>query len=285
MRPMSFGQGGSPWGPNDGGSTPDWASLAEASEARARKKRWMIIGGAVVATLAVGSAVAWGIVSTNKSNENANKPADQLPSTADIPSEGKSGGPSFDATTPPPPLDPNDFINSAAKDRAPISADTLFPGNKFTAGDRVYTKGATARTTDCSSAAQKGLAGVLKSNDCQQLIRATYYKGNSAVTIGVAVFKTKAEATKAKEQYDFDGTVVSLPGSGVPTFCRTTVCRQTANSVGRYTYFTNGGLTNGQDATKKDTMVFSLGDDLQEFAFQQIKRRGEIQASAAATAG
>ncbi|WP_326020828.1 hypothetical protein [Streptomyces endophyticus] len=282
---MSFGQGGSPWGPNDGGSTPDWASLAEASEARARKKRWMVISGAIVATLAVGSAVAWGIVSTNKSNENANKPADQLPSTADIPSEGKSGGPSFDATTPPPPLDPNDFINSAAKDRAPLNADSLFPGKQFTAGDRVYTKGATARTTNCSSVATKGLQGLLSSNNCAQVIRATYYKGDSAVTIGVAVFKTRAQAAKAKDQYNFDGTVVSLPGSGVPTFCRTTRCRMTANSVGRYTYFTNGGLTNGQDATKKDTVMFSLGDDLQEFTFQQIKRRGEVQASAAATSG
>ncbi|WP_306320990.1 MULTISPECIES: hypothetical protein [unclassified Streptomyces] len=282
---MSFGQGGSPWGPSNDDSTPDWASLAEASEARARKKRWMIIGGAVVATLAVGSAVAWGIVSANSKNDAANKPADQLPSTASIPSEGKSGGPSFDATTPPPPLDPNDFINSAAKDKAPLTADTLFPGKKLTFGDRVYTKGATARTTDCSSAAQKGLTSVLTGNDCKQLIRATYYKGDSAVTIGVAVFNSKAQAAKAKDQYDFDGTVVSLPGSGVPSFCRTTVCRQTANSVGRYAYFTNGGLTNGKDATKQDTTVFSLGDDLQEFTFQQIKRRGEAQASAAAQAG
>ncbi|MGY0492341.1 hypothetical protein [Streptomyces sp. WG-D5] len=282
---MSFGQGGSPWGPNDGGSTPDWASLAEASEARARKKRWLIIGGAAVATLAVGSAVAWGIVSANSKNEAANKPAEQLPGTADIPSAGKSGGPSFDATTPPPPLDPNDFINSAAKDKAPLTADSLFPMKTLTIGERVYKRGATARTTNCASAAQKGLAGILSGNDCDQMIRATYYKGDSAVTIGVAVFKTKAQATKAKDQYDFDGTVVSLPGSGVPTFCRTTVCRQTANSVGRYAYFTNGGLTNGKDATKQDTTVFALGDDLQEYTFQQIKRRGEVQASAAATAG
>ncbi|WP_026245380.1 MULTISPECIES: hypothetical protein [unclassified Streptomyces] len=281
---MSFGQGGPSWGPggtSDNGNAPDWAALAEASEARARKRRWLMIGGAVVATLAVGSAVAWGIVSTNRSNDAGNKPADQLPSSADIPSEEKTDQPSFASTSAPPPLDPNDFIDSAAKDKAPLGPDTLFPGKTLTMGDRVYKKGATSSTKDCASAARKGLAGVLKKNGCTEVIRATYYKDGSAVTIGVAVFDSKAQALKAKDEYE-DGTVVSLPGAGVPTFCRTTVCRTTANSWGRYTYFTNGGRTNGTDATKKDTVMFALGDDLQQFTFQQIKQRGEAQASAAA---
>ncbi|MFE6888799.1 hypothetical protein [Streptomyces sp. NPDC057694] len=279
---MSFGQGGPQWGPNDNGNAPDWAALAEASETRARKRRWLLIGVAAVATLAVGSVVAWGIVSANKSSNAGNKPADQLPSTADIPSEDKTEQPTFEPTSAAPPLDPNDFIDSAAKDTAPLSADTLFPGKTLTFGGNTYTKGATSRSADCTAAAQKGLAGVLKKNNCTQVIRATYYKSGSAVTIGVAVFDSKAQATSAKEQYDFDGGVVSLPGSGVPTFCRTTVCRQTANSVGRYAYFTNGGRTNGTDATKKDSVLFALGDDLQEYTFQRIKQRGETQASAAA---
>ncbi|MEV1020981.1 hypothetical protein [Streptomyces sp. NPDC050264] len=281
---MSFGQGGPSWGSGDSGGAPDWAALAEASEARARKKRWMMIGGAVVATLAVGSVVAWGIVSANGSS-TADKPAGRLPGTADIPSAGKTPGPSFAETTPPPPLNPNDFIDSAAKDKAPLTADTLYPGKTLTVGGHVYTKGATSRTTDCASVATKGLPAVLKKNGCTQVIRATYYKSGAAVTIGVAVFDTKAAATRAKEQYDFDGAILSLPGSGVPTFCRTTVCRSTANSVGRYTYFTNGGHTTDKDTTVKDPAVYPLGDDLQEFTFQQIKRRGEAQASAAATAG
>ncbi|MFI7383154.1 hypothetical protein [Streptomyces sp. NPDC049813] len=279
---MSFGQGGPPWGSGDSTGAPDWAALAEASEARARKKRWILIGGAVLATVAVGSAVAWGIVSANGDSEAANKPADQLPDTADIPSADRTPGPSFAETSVAPPLDPNDFIDSAAKDRAPLSADTLFPGPSLTLSGSTYKKGATARTTNCASVGTKGLAGVLKKNGCTQVIRATYSKDGAAVTIGVAVFDTKAAAARAKDQYDFDGAVLSLPGSGVPTFCRTTVCRQTANSVGRYAYFTNGGRTNGTDATKQDTTLYALGDGLQEHTFQQIKRRGETQASAAA---
>jgi hypothetical protein len=34
--------------------------------------------------------------------------------------------------------------------------------------------------------------------------------------------------------------------------------------------------------TAKDTAVFTTGDDLAEFAFRQISRRGQAQASAAA---
>lgn len=284
MRPMSFGQGGPQWGQGGNGDAPDWAALAEASEARARKKRWLLIGGAVVATLAVGSVVAWGIVSANSDSEAGNKPADQLPSTADIPTEGKTPGPSFEATTPPPPLDPKDFISSAKKDTAPLDPNTLFPGKTLTVGERVYKKGATTSTTNCASATQGALSALLKKNDCTKLIRATYALNGTAVTVGVAVFDTEATATKVKNAYG-KGTVVSLPGSGVPAFCRTKICRQTANSYGRYAYFTNAGFTSGKDVTEKDTKVFTTGDDLAEFTFRQINRRGEAQASAAATAG
>ncbi|MCX3060361.1 hypothetical protein [Streptomyces beihaiensis] len=288
---MSFGQGGPQWGQNDNqwgagnsGGTPDWGALAEASEARARKKRWMMIGGAIVATLAVGAVVAWGIVSANGNNQAGDKPADQLPSTANIPSGARTTAPSFAETTPPPPLDPNDFIDSAAKDKAPLTANTLFPGKTLTVGGRVYKKGATASTKNCASVALKGVVGLLRKHHCTQVIRATYYKGTDAVTVGVTVYDTKAQATKVRDEYD-NGSVLSLPGDGVPTFCRTTVCRITVNSWGRYAYFTNGGHTDGKNATKKDTALFTLGNDLNEFVFEQIKRRGELQASAAADAG
>ncbi|MBO1335046.1 hypothetical protein [Streptomyces sp. VRA16 Mangrove soil] len=284
---MSFGQGGPQWGPSGtsgNGGAPDWAALAEASEARARKKRWMLIGGAVVATLAVGSAVAWGIVSANKSGNDGNKSADQLPSSADIPSAEKTKEPSFAPTSAPPPLDPNDFIDSAAKDTAPLSADTLFPGKTLTVGGTVYKKGATSSTQDCKSVGTKSVVTVLAKNDCTRVIRATYFKGGDAVTVGVAVFGTKAQAARAKSQYS-DGGIVALPGSGVPAFCRTSVCRQTVNSVGRYTYFSTSGNTDGTNATKQDSALFALGDAATEYTFQQIKRRGETQASAAATAG
>ncbi|MEV6534571.1 hypothetical protein AB0M86_34150 [Streptomyces sp. NPDC051639] len=291
---MSYGQGGQgepPWDPwkpgsqqpdwGSGNRTPDWAALAEASETRNRRRRLLVIGGSAIATLAVGAAVAVAVVSANGDNTASNR-SGKLPSTTALPSDTTAPAPSFAPTSAPPPLDPMDFISSAKKDTAPLSPDILFPGSQLTVGDRVYRKGPTASTTKCATGVQRTLPKVLTDNGCTRLLRVTYSKDGVAVTVGVAVFDTKAQADKAKAQADSKSIITSLPGQGVATFCRTAVCRSTTNSVGRYAYFTLAGFTNGKDATAKSAEVFSTGDDLAEFAFRQIRRRGEAQASSAA---
>jgi hypothetical protein len=286
---MSYGQGEPPWDPWKSGSqqsqwgnqTPDWAALAEASESRNRRRRLLLIGGGALATVAVGAAVAVAVVSANGDNQASNRPSN-LPATADIPSGTAEPAPSFEPTTAPPPLDPKDFISSVKKDTAPLSADILFPGSQLTMGERVYRKGPTASTTNCASAAQGTLPAVLTKNDCTRFLRVTYSKDGIAVTVGVAVFDTEAQATKAKAEADKKSIITSLSGSGVAAFCRTAICRSTTNSYGRYAYFTLAGFSNGKDVTEKDAKVFTTGDDLAEFTFRQIRRRGEAQASAAA---
>ena len=113
-------------------------------------------------------------------------------------------------------------------------------------------------------------------------MRVTYFRDKVATTIGVALFDTEAQATKVKEDWDKVSTIVSLSGEDVPVFCRTTVCRTTANSLGRYAYFTLSGFTDGKDVTEKDKAVFTAGDDLSTSTYGQIRRRGETQAAAAA---
>ncbi|MFF3909209.1 hypothetical protein ACFYZJ_25215 [Streptomyces sp. NPDC001848] len=289
---MSYGQGEPQWDPwkpssqqpqwGSQSGSPDWAALAEASEARNRRRRLLMIVGGALATVGVGAAVAVAVVSANGGSEASNRPASALPSTANIPSASADAAPSFAPTSAPPPLNPMDFISSAKKDTAPISADTLFPGTQLTMGTNVYKKGPTASTTNCASAVQGTLPAVLSKNDCTRLIRATYSKDGVAVTVGVALFDTAAKATKARQEADAKSILTSLTGKGVPPFCRTTICRSTTNSYGRYAYFTIAGFTNGKDVTTKDVKVFQAGDDLAEFAFRQIRRRGEAQASAAA---
>jgi hypothetical protein len=222
------------------------------------------------------------VVSANSRNDAHGQPTN-LPASGSLPGGTSSAAPSFAPTSAPPPLDPKDFISSAKKDTAPLSADSLFPGTQLTMGDTVYKKGATADTTNCSSAAGGSLPKVLRANGCTRLIRVTYTNGGVAVTVGVAVFDTDARATKAKGQTDDSSIVRSLSGKGVKPFCDGAICRSTRNAVGRYAYFTTAGFTNGTNVTKKDTKVFSAGDDLQEFTFRQIWRRGESQASAAAS--
>ncbi|MFD7430913.1 hypothetical protein ACFV6Z_28275 [Streptomyces sp. NPDC059818] len=281
---MSFGQGEPSWGPGDNG-TPDWAALAEQSAARTRRKRWLTIGGGAVATAAVAAIVATAVISTNKDDSAASggKNASQLPSATDLPSETAQPEPSFSSVEPPPPPDPKDYISDVKKDRAPVDADAFFPGKQLKMGDRVYAKGATNRTTNCAATTQGALGSILAANGCDQVIRATYSRSGVAVTVGLAVFDTEAQAKKAAQQAS--GGMASLSGSGVPTFCRGgTVCRRTANSYGRYAYFTVGGFTSGKNVTKADENVFAVGDDLTNFTFRQIRHRGEVQASAAATA-
>ncbi|MGW2747517.1 hypothetical protein [Streptomyces sp. NPDC001450] len=290
---MSYGQGGpqsqwDPWKPHSqqpwssGGDdgTPDWAALAEASETRNKRRRLLFIGGGALATIAVGTAVAMAVVSANSDNKASGNPT-RLPASASLPS-GTATAPSFAPTSAPPPLDPKDFISSAKKDTAPLSPETLFPGTQLTMGSTVYKKGATADTKNCASAADATLPKILTANGCTRLIRATYTKDGIAVTVGVAVFDTAAQTAKAKSQTDDKSIVRSLAGKGVKSFCDGAICFSTRNAVGRYGYFTITGFTNGKNVTKKDTKAFAVSDDLQEFAFRQIWRRGEAQASAAA---
>jgi hypothetical protein len=296
MRRMSYGQGGQgqpPWDPWKPGSqqpqwgnqstdrTPDWAALAEASESRNKRRRLLFIGGAALATIGVGAAVAVAVVSANGDSPASNQPSN-LPATATIPSDTTAPAPSFEPTSAPPPLDPKDFISSAKKDKAPLSPDILFPGTQLTMGDRVYRKGPTADTKNCASATKGTLPAILTKNGCTRVLRVTYTKDGVAVTVGVAVFDTEAQATKAKGDADKKSIVTSLSGNAVKSFCDSAVCRSTTNSYGRYAYFTLAGFTNGKDVTTKDTKVFTSGDDIAEFAFRQIRRRGEAQASAAA---
>ncbi|MEO3974191.1 hypothetical protein [Streptomyces sp. CAU 1734] len=263
------------------GSTPDWAALADASASRTRRRRRLLIGGGVLAIAAIGGLVATAIVSSQDSGRPAQNTSGKLPGPQPLPSDSAEPAPSFSSVAPLPPPDPEDFISSEKKDTAPLSVDTLFPGGKLTMVGREYTKGATARTGDCASAVQGGLGAVLRSNGCDQLFRATYRKDGVAVTVGVAVFGEEREAKRALRQSR--GNVAPLAGAGVPVFCKGgPACRYVANSYGRYAYFTTTGYTSAKSVTRGDTKAFRAGDDLAEFTFRQIVRRGSVQASAAA---
>jgi hypothetical protein len=242
----------------------------------------MLIAGGALATVGIGILVTYAVVNADGSAEASNRPTNELPATADIPSESSAAEPTFAPTSAPPPLDPKDFISSAKKDTAPLSPESLFPGTRLTMGETVYKKVAKASTTNCASAVQGTLDKVLTDNGCSRVMRVTYAKDGVAVTVGVALFDTEADAAKAKKDADAKSIVTSLPGKGVETFCRTAICRSTTNSYGRYAYFTVAGFNSGKDVTEKDSAVFTTGDDLAEFTFRQIRRRGEAQASAAA---
>jgi hypothetical protein len=242
-----------------------------------RRRTAMIIGGTLVA-VALAAVVATAVVNSDGADDRPQT----LPTPETLPAEPQQPDPTFSDVSVPPPPDPRDFIADASKDTAPLSADSLFPGDRMPAGAGSYRKGATASTQNCASAASATLGAILSRNGCTRVIRATYEKAGVAVTVGVAVFDTTAEATRAKEQSK--GNIQSLPGDGVPVFCRATHCRLTSNSVGRYAYFTVAGFTSGRPVPTSDTTARQAAKDGADYTFARIVDRGEAQASAAATA-
>lgn len=253
-------------------STPDWAALAATTEARGRRRKWLLLGGGVLAAGAVAGIVATAVASSGK--ESGKKPQ----SAEKAPGAGSSPEPSFSPVAPPPPPNPREFIASAEKDKAPLTTKSLFPHSKPSLNKRTYKKVATDTTSDCASAAQGGLGSVLSDNGCRKVLRATYVRDGVAVTVGVAVFDTKEAADKAKSQST--GNIAALPDDDGPSFCKGTACRLTANAEGRYAYFTVAGYTSGKAVDSDDTKARTAGRDVSGYTFRRIMARANAQAAA-----
>ncbi|MGK5643128.1 hypothetical protein ACSNOK_33255, partial [Streptomyces sp. URMC 126] len=262
-----------------GGGTPDWAALAEDTAARDRRRKLLMIGGGVLAAGGVAAIVATAIARSDGDGGKGPGRANAAGASA-LPNPSATPEPTFAPVAPPPPQDPRAFISSAEKDKAPLTTGTLFPDAKAVLSGRTYRRTATAATTDCASATQGALGSVLSSNGCRQMLRATFVRDGVAVTVGVAVFDTKAAADKAKDQSA--GNVAALPGGGTAAFCRATACRLTANAEGRYAYFTVAGNADNKPVTGEDTQALTAGRDISTYAFGRILARGRAAAAAAA---
>ncbi|MFF4222921.1 hypothetical protein ACFYZH_08625 [Streptomyces abikoensis] len=266
-------QAPSPWAQPQGGGTPDWAALADTA-VRDRRRKWLLIGGGALATAAVAAIVATAVVLSDKGDKD-------LPAAEKLPSASAgTPEPTFSKAATPPP-NPREFISSQEKDTAPLTVKTLFPHSKPSLDKRVYKRAAQDTATDCASVAQGGLGQVLADNGCRQVLRSTYVRDGVAVTVGVAVFDTKAAADKAKEQST--GNIAPLTGDDAASFCQGTACRLSANAEGRYTYFTIAGFTNGSAVTPDDTKALQAGRDVAGYTFRRIMARANAQAAAAAS--
>ncbi|GAO09452.1 hypothetical protein NCG97_21330 [Streptomyces lydicamycinicus] len=274
---MSFGQGGPFDGPGgSSSSTPDWGALAEESEAQARRKRWMWIGGGVLAALAVAGIVTAAVM-TGGAKGGSPTASPSASDDAAVPDDQ----PSFPDVSVPPPPNPRDYISDPKKDKAPLTPATVFPQKSMVVGEHTYPRTKTAATTDCTAAAQGPLVSSLTHNGCRKLLRATYSKGGVAVTIGIAVFDSPAQATKVMNENK--ANLMPLPGGGVPAdFCQGTKCRMATNATGRYAYFTIAGYLNGKDVTNTETKARQIARDGGAYAFSQITQRGKDQAAKAA---
>ncbi|MBM9504753.1 hypothetical protein [Actinacidiphila acididurans] len=262
--------------PASGPGTPDWGALAEEQEASgARRRKVMMLTGGIVAVAVIAGGVATAVVMSGKSSNSASggpSASASAASTQPLPPE-----PSFSSVAPPPPANPLDYLGTAAKDKAPLSPATLFPGKQFVMDGRPYVRTADAVTVSCAAGARGTLAQALPANGCRRLIRATYVNGTVAVTIGVAVFDDTAHAKKLQKVAQY---VAPLNGGGVRDFCHAVACRMTSNAVGRYAYFAIAGLKDNKTITAQDTVALQAANDASNFAFERIIQRGRDAAAA-----
>ncbi|MEV4438434.1 hypothetical protein AB0K09_05340, partial [Streptomyces sp. NPDC049577] len=193
----------------------------------------------------------------------------------DEPSAHGGSSPSAESEVPIP-SDPREVIASAKTDRAPLTPETFFPDAKPGTFERVALD-----TTDvCGTVTQNGLGPMLTTGGCRKLLRATYVRDGVAVTVGVAVFDTKAAADKAKAQAK--GNVAALPAPGAKPFCQGPACQTSANAEGRYAYFTVAGYANGSAVKAGDAKVLGAARDAADYTFKRIVARGEAAAGKSA---
>jgi len=300
---------GQPSGQQAGfGAEPDWAALADQheNEARRRKQR-RVIGAVVGATLVVGgiTATAVSVAGPGKGDTPAkvaidgastapgdtSAPVTAPASPADSPSASASASASAGASatgsasakatsksgSQPPastasgPRDPLTVISSASTDTAPLDPATLFAATSLSIDGRTWTRVTVAATSPCWKATTGGLGDVITPQGCQTLLRATYASGNSAVTIGVAVFDSRAKADAAQQAHK--GQVQGLVTSGSTSYCVTAGCANTHAAVGRYGYYTVSGTLKPGGNTA-DAAATAAGPDFAGYARGQLLARG-----------
>ncbi|SEP06372.1 hypothetical protein SAMN05216267_10854 [Actinacidiphila rubida] len=266
-------------GPGTPPGTPDWNALAERQEATgARRRKVMMLTGGIVAIVVIAGGVATAVVMSGKNSGDGKNSATSGPSSSGTKAtQSLPPAPSFSSVAPPPPANPLDYLSTAAKDTAPLTPATLFPGKQFLMNGRVYAKTATSVTTQCAAGARAGLSQALGKGACRKLIRATYTNGTTAVTVGVAVFDDAGHAQKLQKVAQY---LAPLNGGGVQDFCHAVACRMTSNAVGRYAYFAIAGLKDGKTITATDKVALASANDASNFAFQRIIQRGRDAAAA-----
>ena len=256
----------------------------ERLDRRRRKLRW---GSALVALcclVAVGvTLLATGSSSSAPKKRQAAAPQPTLatanPATPSAAPAPPTTAPATTGTAPA--ADPVSLLSSAATDPAPFDPAALFPGPVFAFDKQSYTRALTAGS-GCAAAATPQLAAVLARNGCLTVLRATYSDGTTAVTVGVAVFDSAAQARAVKQQTT--GNLQPLAGGGLPSFCRMVVCRLTTNAVGRYAYFTVAGYTTGKPVPADDTSAYAAGTAMNQLAFDGLLARARHEATATAPA-
>ncbi|MFE2725143.1 hypothetical protein [Kitasatospora sp. NPDC059327] len=261
---------------------PDWAALADRNEAEARRKGRTRIIGAAVALLVVGGLVAGGLLLLNKGDDR--KPVAEPTTTATAgtqqPAPTPSGKASPTATPSATPEDPSKPLWEAGTDPAPQDAAALFSALTVTVNGATWNRTVVSLDSPCwdGNSTVGGLGKILGDQGCRQVLRATYVSGDSAVTVGVAVFDHKQQAETAVKNYVGHLKGAAAPGS--PAFCTTPGCTNTKGTLGRYGFFTVEGSAKGGNTADAAATAAAVGFD--EHVKNQLLQRTKAAGGAPA---
>ena len=269
-------------GAPDDPARAQFQAMAERKELLDRRRRRIRWGAAAVALCcAVAVCVALLTSSSTPKQRAAAAPPTPAPATPSSAPGTPSTAPTPSVSDAPPanpsPISPVALLSSTTTDPAPVTAAGFFPGSTVSIQNRSYTRALTA-ASGCSAAATPPLAAVLAKNGCREVVRATYSTGTTAVTVGIAVFDSAAQADAAFRGATV-GNLAPLPGGGLPPFCRGVVCRLTGNTVGRYVYFTVAGYTTGKPVPASDTSAYAAGNDMEQVVLTNLASRARAEAA------
>lgn len=252
---------------------PDWEALANRNEAEGKRKRRTKVIGIVAAVVVVGGLAAGGAMLLGKHDD---------------PKPAPVASPATPAPTPPSPApttsqgggdDPSKPIWDASTDPAPQDANALFSAAQVTINGATWNRTTVSLDQPCwdGNSTTGGLGKILGDQGCRQVLRATYVSGDSAVTVGVAVFDHRIQAETAMKNYA--GQLKGAAAPGAPAFCANPGCTNTHNSMGRYAYFTVEGSAKGGNAP--DATATAAAPGFAEHVKGQLLQRAKAAGKAA----
>ncbi|MEV7117826.1 hypothetical protein [Kitasatospora griseola] len=283
--PQSYGQGGYPppgQQPYQGryaaptfqgdAEAPDWSAMATQHEdERRRRKRTIALLSTLGALVLVGGIVTAAVLVGN--DDKPKKPiAGQSTDPGPGPSNGASGSPAGKPKT------AEEALSRVSTDKAPLSAEGLFPNATLTVDGQTLNRVATEHGDTCSAETNNGLGSVLSTENCQDMYLATYLSDKSAITVGIAVFDTKPQADRVKSKVA--GNVKALRTNSTPRFCpKLAECATSNDSFGRYAVFTLGGNVDLSPVTDSTPAVKSAAAGVLKKAVDDLKARGQAALS------
>ena len=180
---------------------------------------------------------------------------------------GGLGGSGGEATT----------VADESSDPGSLAPEALFPEELEIEGQGAFTRVAVEDTEDCATGTHGDYGDVLGSNECRQLVRASYLSEdqNHAVTVGVAAMPGDTEAEEALSSQDLVGAqwFAGLPGEeGTPAErLGYSGGHGSSGQWGRYLLFSLSANSDGSGDEETDaTELRDIGDGFIDAAYENL---------------